>query len=166
LLSLKPAEVAVNARATLTYRTTSLIAAGRAKKGSKRGVSAGDKAPTSNSGSKPCGRGKGGCLRPGLSTEKEIQNAYDDELQTIHFDTIVGIQDLDEVELCGKSGKKSGGNRYGRIGGKKGIRGGTGDSKGGKKVRSYPVAGATHPVIDVTYPTRGAIKGSKGKAGS
>lgn len=122
------------------------LATSRGKKGSKRGSSI-DEVSTSSSGSKSCGKGKGGkgkgeCLRSGLPTEQEIQNAYDDELQRMHFDTIIGVQDLDEVEFCGKgksgkkggkSGKNNGGNRNGKKGGKKGIRGGTGNSKGGKK---------------------------------
>jgi hypothetical protein len=136
-----------------------------------------DEASTSYSGSKSCGKGKGGCLRPGLPTEEEIQTTYDDDLQTLHFDTVVGVVDLAEVTYCpptessstsaSKSGKKSS-KKSGRggKGGKKGSKRGTGGSKGGKKgsegARSYPVTGDTHVQVGVTDPAH-ATKGSKGK---
>jgi hypothetical protein len=109
-------------------------AGSKGSKGSKRGVS-GDEAPTSNSGSRSCGKGKGGCLRPGLPTELEIQNAYDDELQRMHFDTVVGVQDLAEVEFSpSKSGKKSSKScKKSSKSGKKSAKSGKKSAKSGKK---------------------------------
>ena len=118
-------------------------------------------------------KGKGGCLRRGLPMERRTPEClWQRELQTMNFDTIVGIQDLAKVKFypqelsraarrvvvtgCQKRRKEGNERRYRWQQKRKEWKQG---------VWSYPVvSGAMHPCVNVTYhQTQGAIKGGKGK---